>query len=111
MIRPLLYHLLHLHCTREVRSLLEPRAMITYDLLSLHVAQSVRKLSGHCQRRKTSKRQKHLTGRPNIELRGKTGDKRQEDQKDEEILMEANEKLNMIYSDFQSSLKYRKVNI
>ena len=72
-----------------------------------------RKLSGNCQRRKTLKRQKYLRKKPNNELTpGQRGRGDKEDQEEqEEVLLEAAEKLKTICTDFQSSLKYKRVKI
>ena len=71
-----------------------------------------RKLSGNCQRRKTLKRQKYLRKKSNNELTPgqRTGEAKEEEEK-EKVLLEAAEKLKTICTDFQSSLKYKKVKI
>ena len=72
-----------------------------------------RKLSGNCQRRKTLKRQKYLRKKPNNELTpGQRNRKTKEaEEEEEEVLLEAAEKLKTICTDFQSSLKYKKVKL
>ena len=60
------------------------------------------------------KRHKHVKKpksepRPILGIRG--GEKVQEEEEEEEVLREAAEKLQTICSDFQSSLKYKEVNI
>ena len=74
-----------------------------------------RKLSGNCQRRKTLKRQKYLRKKPNNELtpgqRNRETKDAGEEEEEEEVLLEAAEKLKTICTDFQSSLKYKKVEI
>ena len=73
-----------------------------------------RKLSGNCQRRKTLKRQKYLRKASNNELtpgQSLREDKEKEKEEEEEVLLEAAEKLKTICTDFQSSLKYKKVKI
>ena len=74
-----------------------------------------RKLSGNCQRRKTLKRQKYLRKTSNNELtpgQSLREDKEKEkEEEEEEVLLEAAEKLKTICTDFQSSLKYKKVKI
>ena len=73
-------------------------------------------MSGNCQRRKTLKRQKYLRKKSNNELNPgqRTGEAQEEEEKEEEkeeVLLEAAEKLKTICTDFQSSLKYKKVKI
>ena len=83
-------------------------------LLSLVGSVRERKLSGNCQRRKTLKRQKYLRKTSNIELtpgQSLREDKEKEKEEEEEVLLEAAEKLKTICTDFQSSLKYKKVKI
>ena len=75
-----------------------------------------RKLSGNCQRRKTLKRQKYLRKTSNNELTPgqslrEDKEKGKEKEEEEEVLLEAAEKLKTICTDFQSSLKYKKVKI
>ena len=70
-----------------------------------------RKLSGNCQRRKTLKRQKYLRKKPNNELTPGQRNRKTKEEEEEEVLLEAAEKLKTICTDFQSSLKYKKVEI
>ena len=82
------------------------------DFLSLVDSVRERKLSGNCQRRKTLKRQKYLRKKPNNELTpGQRSRETKEEEEQEEVLLEAAEKLKTICTDFQSSLKYKKVKI
>ena len=70
-----------------------------------------RKLSGNCQRKKTLKRQKYLRKKPNNELTPGQRNRKTKEEEEEEVLLEAAEKLKTICTDFQSSLKYKKVEI
>ena len=83
------------------------------SLFSPCLAETVSRVSAHCQRRRTLKRHKHVK-RPKSEPRpilGIRGGEKVQEEEEEEVLREAAEKLQTICSDFQSSLKYKEVNI